>query len=206
MKTFNYIFIFMLVEFIHCEKESPSSVQKKFDLIEKSKSKKSLRNFSFKFSNKNSTNNVDPILRRPSTPFKFDLSSRIKSLRSNNQTFSEKPLRTNAEIRNSKLLFVRNITIENQCWTQPCLNGASCFGSSYSYYCDCAPGYVGLNCEINAKEKNLCGDGSCFGNGVCSSADDSGKIFKCNCFEEFSGVFCEKRKLDKIKKLKMFSQ
>ena len=35
----------------------------------------------------------------------------------------------------------------NLCWSMPCLNGGSCFGSAYTYLCVCPINYSGALCE-----------------------------------------------------------
>jgi hypothetical protein len=35
----------------------------------------------------------------------------------------------------------------NLCWSMPCMNGGSCFGSTYTYLCVCPVNYSGALCE-----------------------------------------------------------
>jgi len=35
----------------------------------------------------------------------------------------------------------------NLCWSMPCMNGGSCFGSAYTYLCVCPINYSGALCE-----------------------------------------------------------
>ncbi|CAF4605855.1 unnamed protein product, partial [Rotaria magnacalcarata] len=35
----------------------------------------------------------------------------------------------------------------NLCWSMPCMNGGSCFGSAYTYLCVCPMNYSGALCE-----------------------------------------------------------
>ena len=35
---------------------------------------------------------------------------------------------------------------DDECYSQPCLNGASCYDEDFGYTCDCAPGWAGINC------------------------------------------------------------
>jgi len=41
--------------------------------------------------------------------------------------------------------------IENVCVSQPCLNGGQCGQTDSSYQCQCAPGFDGRNCELDAR-------------------------------------------------------
>ncbi len=40
-----------------------------------------------------------------------------------------------------------NLFKGNLCWSMPCMNGGSCFGSAYTYLCICPIGYNGALCE-----------------------------------------------------------
>lgn len=42
----------------------------------------------------------------------------------------------------------------NQCSDAPCLNGGTCVDAGITYFCNCVPGFSGMNCEQNiSKEK-----------------------------------------------------
>jgi len=41
--------------------------------------------------------------------------------------------------------------LENQCVSQPCLNGGQCAPTEFSYQCQCAPGFDGKTCELDAR-------------------------------------------------------
>ncbi|CAF0877661.1 unnamed protein product [Brachionus calyciflorus] len=191
MKFLKILFLFFGISLVYGSSNKTSYLQKRFDLVEKSKSKKSLKNFSFKHLSKNSTNNTG--IQIPSVSDK--IKSRFRSLSPEMMNLT-RVVKNKYFIRNSKILQMQNLTIENQCWTEPCLNGASCYGSSYSYFCDCPIGFVGFNCEINSKEKKLCGDGSCFNNGVCSPSDENENLYKCICFDGFTGLSLTSKESD----------
>lgn len=44
-------------------------------------------------------------------------------------------------------LFWMRLFEGNLCWSMPCLNGGSCFGSAYTYLCVCPIDYSGVLCE-----------------------------------------------------------
>lgn len=41
--------------------------------------------------------------------------------------------------------------MEDICASQPCLNGGQCLQIDSSFQCQCAPGFDGLNCELDAR-------------------------------------------------------
>jgi hypothetical protein len=41
--------------------------------------------------------------------------------------------------------------LEGVCASQPCLNGGQCRQTDWSYQCQCAPGFDGQNCELDAR-------------------------------------------------------
>lgn len=41
----------------------------------------------------------------------------------------------------------------NECESSPCKHGATCIDLVNAYQCNCAPGFSGLNCEINIDGK-----------------------------------------------------
>jgi len=41
--------------------------------------------------------------------------------------------------------------LENVCASQPCLNGGQCVPTESNYQCQCAPGFGGDNCELDAR-------------------------------------------------------
>ena len=61
----------------------------------------------------------------------------------------------------------KDLSINNQCWSSPCKNGAQCFGSSHSYLCVCLKGYTGLNCAEILTNHKECAAEFCNNNGYC---------------------------------------
>ena len=45
--------------------------------------------------------------------------------------------------KNTKILLAEI----NECWSNPCVNGATCTDHVGSYSCQCVPGYEGTNCQ-----------------------------------------------------------
>lgn len=205
-------FVLIIFVYIICLETAENLVQKKFNSYKKSvsrstarngKMKKSLRISAFKSMSKNTTSEFDPILRKPSTLRPYLLSSFAQTRVSLNESNVSPTIRVNSlkssfifnsrlvdgvknSMLNSKIL-ERNLS--NQCWSSPCLHGATCFGSPTSYYCYCDVGYTGYNCEININVQNICGDGVCFGNGMCQI--DEEQKYSCKCFSTHTGPNCD---------------
>ncbi|XP_072032704.1 uncharacterized protein [Amphiura filiformis] len=53
----------------------------------------------------------------------------------------------------------------NECDSSPCVNGI-CYDSDNQYYCDCDPGYMGVNCDTV-----MCGPDSFICGGLCVTSD-----------------------------------
>ena len=47
-----------------------------------------------------------------------------------------------------------NTFLDNPCFNNPCLNGATCQTSGSSYVCICPVGYSGTNCQTCKKKQN----------------------------------------------------
>ena len=59
----------------------------------------------------------------------------------------------------------------NECRSNPCLNGATCYNLPDDYGCTCAPGYTEYNCNSDVDEcaTNVCGaNGHCLVSTNCS--------------------------------------
>jgi len=68
-----------------------------------------------------------------------------------------------------------------------CKNGGTCYNSLESnppYHCDCKPGFIGDNCQIN-----VCDPNPCQHEGTCAPSEDL--IYTCQCAEGWKGENCE---------------
>ena len=80
------------------------------------------------------------------------------------------------------------------CSTNTCLNGGQCIKIRTHFMCKCLIWFQGANCEIFqdfCKIKNPCANNgtciSCYNNPECQ---DTNQLYKCNCSENNTGVFC----------------
>ncbi|KAM9858639.1 versican a [Aulostomus maculatus] len=73
----------------------------------------------------------------------------------------------------------------NLCTKNICQNGGSCYMSSGTLTCHCAPGYTGDHCESDIDE---CQSNPCRNGGTCV---DGLASFSCVCLPSYSGLYCE---------------
>ncbi|XP_063877551.1 sushi, von Willebrand factor type A, EGF and pentraxin domain-containing protein 1-like isoform X4 [Scylla paramamosain] len=73
----------------------------------------------------------------------------------------------------------------NDCFSEPCLNSATCVPMASGYMCECSPGFSGEQCQT---EVNECESEPCFNNGSCTDQLNS---FHCSCLPGFTGPQCE---------------
>ncbi|CAF4471913.1 unnamed protein product [Rotaria socialis] len=74
----------------------------------------------------------------------------------------------------------------NLCWSMPCMNGGSCFGSAYTYLCVCPMNYSGALCE---KRLGICQESPCGNRGLC--VETGLTSFECRCYFDYVGPLCE---------------
>ncbi|CAF1013184.1 unnamed protein product [Adineta ricciae] len=74
----------------------------------------------------------------------------------------------------------------NLCWSMPCLNGGSCFGSAYTYLCVCPVNYSGALCE---RRLGICQESPCGNRGLCIETGLTS--FECRCYFDYMGPLCE---------------
>ncbi|XP_071952131.1 uncharacterized protein [Antedon mediterranea] len=111
----------------------------------------------------------------------------------------------------------------DECTTNPCLNGATCFNFGGSYVCSCVPGYTGTDCETDIGEcaqPQPCLNGGtyrcdcppgygginceiniddCFGNPcVNGQCFDLVGGYVCSCFQGYTGINCDNIRLDQF--------
>lgn len=81
---------------------------------------------------------------------------------------------------------IANISVIDECVSDPCSNGATCVDIERGFRCACPAGFTGPDCDIDINE--------CFGNNVClnnATCVDMVNDYKCHCQEGFKGNNCE---------------
>jgi hypothetical protein len=73
----------------------------------------------------------------------------------------------------------------DECASNPCQNGATCFDAINSFSCLCIPGYSGVLCQTNIDE---CASNPCQNGASCLDSVDS---FSCSCPRGYSGSLCQ---------------
>ncbi|GFR11206.1 sushi, von Willebrand factor type A, EGF and pentraxin domain-containing protein 1 [Trichonephila clavata] len=73
----------------------------------------------------------------------------------------------------------------NDCFSVPCLHGASCKALEIGFLCVCKAGYTGIYCELEIDE---CESNPCLNGGSCQ---DEINAYKCFCPPGYSGEHCE---------------
>lgn len=76
----------------------------------------------------------------------------------------------------------------NECLSNPCQNGGSCYDKDNSYVCLCAPGFLGSNCDIDVAVCTTGGE-RCHNGGEC--IEGIGLEFTCNCVDGYKGEYCD---------------
>jgi hypothetical protein len=74
----------------------------------------------------------------------------------------------------------------NECESNPCRNGATCFDGYNKYQCSCVPGTQGINCEYDIDECQSC---PCKNGATCVTPHLN--VYMCNCLPGFTGINCE---------------
>lgn len=78
--------------------------------------------------------------------------------------------------------FWKTYTDDNQCLSNPCKNGGTCYDEYQLYMCLCLEGYEGRNCEININDTLKCE----YENGQCEQiCHDTSTIRRCSCMEGY---------------------
>ncbi|GIY75024.1 hypothetical protein CEXT_704901 [Caerostris extrusa] len=115
--------------------------------------------------------------------------TRGKNLASDVPTIQElvlKVLRISALVKQKKAAPPESAELTiNDCFSVPCLNGASCQALEIGFLCVCQPGYAGIYCEIEIDE---CESYPCQNGGSCQ---DEINAYKCFCTPGYSGEHCE---------------
>ncbi|KAK2139966.1 hypothetical protein LSH36_1535g00000 [Paralvinella palmiformis] len=72
----------------------------------------------------------------------------------------------------------------DECSSNPCQHGGTCYDLIASYKCSCTNGYKGNDCETKV---DLCENKPCLNGATCS---DKGDTFSCMCADGYTGDTC----------------
>ncbi|XP_023234733.1 sushi, von Willebrand factor type A, EGF and pentraxin domain-containing protein 1-like [Centruroides sculpturatus] len=93
----------------------------------------------------------------------------------------------NKILKDDKLTIpLSDLLLVNDCFSVPCLNGATCEALDFGFLCHCVPGYTGIYCE---NEINECESTPCKNNATCR---DLLNDYVCVCLPGFTGNLCQK--------------
>jgi hypothetical protein len=109
---------------------------------------------------------VQNFIQDPTNTFAFLSTSTNQAETTRAETSRRKPIDTLIKFLRS-ITPPKDLSVNNQCWSSPCKNGAQCFGSSHSYLCVCLKGYTGLNCAETLANYKECSAEFCSNNGYC---------------------------------------
>jgi hypothetical protein len=71
----------------------------------------------------------------------------------------------------------------DECLSEPCMNG-ECIDGANQYTCQCAPGWTGVNCDVDIDEceSQPCANGNCI---------DGTNQYTCQCLPGWTGTLCD---------------
>ncbi|XP_022095925.1 ficolin-1-like, partial [Acanthaster planci] len=80
---------------------------------------------------------------------------------------------------------LRRFLPNGSCNSEPCENGGTCLESDSSFYCECAPGFLGRRCED--KYGDPCSSDPCQNGGTCNQRQGHQSRQYCQCAPGFRG-------------------
>ncbi|CAL1529767.1 unnamed protein product [Lymnaea stagnalis] len=79
---------------------------------------------------------------------------------------------------------------DNDCWSDPCFNGATCIDGVNNFTCQCRPNFNGTRCENDLAYMYGCDVQPCLSGGTCEPTSGPSKFY-CRCPPGFTGTLCE---------------
>jgi hypothetical protein len=83
----------------------------------------------------------------------------------------------------------------DDCRIDSCMNNGTCIDLVHDYRCQCLPGFTGRMCQYDLRK---CSETLCRNYGSCYLGYDG--LAQCNCNQIYTGLFCENRKKNRMRR------
>ncbi|CAI9720655.1 cubilin [Octopus vulgaris] len=101
-------------------------------------------------------------------------------------------LKTTVDQLQSSVQEVKTDLEEDNCASNPCLHGGTCYDRYKGFYCNCIPGWMGPSCseDVNECSEFVGTQLGCQNGGTCINTYGS---YRCQCSADWHGIHCSTR-------------